>query len=158
MKPNASIMSFLVSKSRRCLLFLLVLCLNTTTLSSKTRNVEDAWMLAHAFFSKKASPQKGQQLRLKAAKQYDANLSKVSDSTSQVDPYYIFNNGEAAGYVIISGDDRVADILGYADTGRVEIDRMPPSMKYWLDKYATEIKLLSEEGSSTHKTSLTIPE
>lgn len=101
---------------------MLVLCLNTTTLSSKTRNVEDAWMLAHAFFSKKASPQKGQQLRLKAAKQYDANLSKVSDSTSQVDPYYIFNNGEAAGYVIISGDDRVADILGYADTGRVEID------------------------------------
>jgi hypothetical protein len=67
--------------------------------------------------------------------------------------YYVFNN-EAGGFIIVSGDDRAEDILGYSDNGRFETDNMPANMKGWLYDYAAQIKYIQEHcltSSATHK-------
>ena len=54
-------------------------------------------------------------------------------------PIYIFNY-DGGGYVIVSGDDRTADILGFSNTGHIDADRLPVNMKNWLQGYATKIE------------------
>ena len=42
----------------------------------------------------------------------------------------------------MSGDDRIEDILGYSDDGQIDIDNMPDNLRYWLECYEEQIKLL----------------
>ena len=42
--------------------------------------------------------------------------------------------------MIVSGDDRTADILGFSQTGHIDADRLPVNMKNWLQGYATKIE------------------
>ena len=53
--------------------------------------------------------------------------------------YYIFNKGNHEGYVVMSGDDVAAAVLGYADKGSFDPNNIPPNMKEWLDGYARQI-------------------
>ena len=57
-------------------------------------------------------------------------------------PIYVFNY-DGGGYVIVSGDDRTADILGFSKTGHIDADCLPVNMKNWLQGYATKIERLS---------------
>ena len=54
-------------------------------------------------------------------------------------PIYVFNY-DGGGYVIVSGDDRTADILGFSHTGHIDADRLPVNMRNWLQGYATKIE------------------
>lgn len=57
-------------------------------------------------------------------------------------PYYIFNVGSGEGYVVVSGDDRTAAILGYADHGSLDGKALPDALCYLLDGYAQQIAWL----------------
>ena len=61
---------------------------------------------------------------------------------NKTDAFYVFNAEDNAGYVIVSGDDRTTEILGYAENGNLDIDHIPDNMKWWLDNYARQIKAL----------------
>lgn len=50
-------------------------------------------------------------------------------------PLYIFNRGENQGFVIISGDNCMPEILGYTESGDFIPDEMPPALLDWLDGY-----------------------
>ena len=63
------------------------------------------------------------------------------------DCFYVFNAGEDAGYVIISGDDRTPDVLGYSDSGTFDAEAMPENMKAWLDDYAGQIRHLQQNSA-----------
>ena len=56
--------------------------------------------------------------------------------------YYVFNAGNDAGYVIVSGDDRTEPILGYVDQGSFDPDNIPENMRSWLQLYADQIKYI----------------
>ena len=60
--------------------------------------------------------------------------------------YYIFNNDENGGFVIVSGDDRTPTILGYSDDGNIDADNIPDNMAEWLNGYAEQIEYLDEAG------------
>ena len=62
--------------------------------------------------------------------------------------YYVFNN-EAGGFVIVSGDDRANDVLGYSDKGTFVADNVPINMKEWLEEYAQQIKYIQEQTQSS---------
>ena len=61
-------------------------------------------------------------------------------------PYYIFNAENNKGFVIVSGDDRSEEILGYADNGSIDVDNMPDMLKEMLDGFAEELQELDEKG------------
>lgn len=62
--------------------------------------------------------------------------------------FYVFNADNGGGYVIVSGDDRTTEILGYSRTGSLDMDRLPENLKWWLDGYARQIKALGTSVNS----------
>ncbi|MDR1780409.1 MAG: thiol protease/hemagglutinin PrtT [Tannerella sp.] len=65
-------------------------------------------------------------------------------STAESAYYYVFNLGNEQGFIIISGDDRASDILGYSDAGSFDIDAIPQNFRNWLGYYQTAIEMLED--------------
>lgn len=85
---------------------------------------------------------------LKAPALADLKLTHAEAST--VDPsanaYYAFNI-EGGGFIIVSGDDRVSQVLGYSDKGRLDIDNLPENLLGLLDDYKRQIEYLQAHPS-----------
>ena len=63
--------------------------------------------------------------------------------------YYVFNAEKAGdGFVIVSGDDRVAPIFGYSDNGTFDPNNVPPAMQAMLDAYAEQIAALNDGATA----------
>ncbi len=74
-----------------------------------------------------------------------AQLTELPPVLNAVDkagnPYiYAFNAGHDAGYVLVSGDDRFVDVLGYSNSGSFDNSNMPDNMRAWLQGYVDEMK------------------
>ena len=65
----------------------------------------------------------------RAIKEVPAGVRRAPDQ--QQAPYYAFNL-EGGGFVIVSGDDRTEEILGYSNTGTFDEIRMPSNMRAFL--------------------------
>lgn len=61
--------------------------------------------------------------------------------------YYVFNVDSSNGYVIVSGDDRMPDVLGYSYSGSYNPDSIPDNMKAWLQGYADEYLYLQSHSN-----------
>ena len=76
----------------------------------------------------------------------------ISHSQSQAEQgYYVFNVENNGGFVIVAGDDRMTEILGYSDKGNVHMDSIPVQMKWLLDGYQTIYKKLSTASAGVPK-------
>ncbi len=64
-------------------------------------------------------------------------------------PYYIISRGENAGFVIVSGDDCLPEILGYTDTGDFVEGQMPPALLDMLEGYAELVEKAQAAGAPT---------
>ena len=65
-------------------------------------------------------------------------------SSQQTAPYYVFNDSQQQGFVIVSGDDRAPAILGYSTEGSFAEEDMPTNMQAWLDEYARQVRWIQE--------------
>ena len=54
--------------------------------------------------------------------------------------FYVFNNGQNAGFVIVAGDDCADEVLGYADSGTFAPNDIPSNMEEFLKGYVEEIE------------------
>ena len=79
-----------------------------------------------------------------ATKASTLRLSKPKFTSSNMEYYYVFNIGDNDGYVIAAGDDYAPAILGYADSGSVDVDSMPENMKAWLEEYVSQIEYMQK--------------
>ena len=69
--------------------------------------------------------------------------------------YYIFNSQN--GFVIVSGDDRAEEILGYGDRP-LDMNNIPCNMKAWLGTYKEQIEYLqAHEGLRVETPSMMAP-
>ncbi len=59
--------------------------------------------------------------------------------------YYVFNRGKQGGYIIVSGDDRAEQVLGYSTRGSFCYDSIPPAMRWWLGQYRQQMEHLSAQ-------------
>ncbi len=69
--------------------------------------------------------------------------------SAQGGDYYIFNIGNQKGFVIVSGDDRTADILGYCDNGQYDSEHVPDAVKFLLNGYVSEMELADTDVPTT---------
>lgn len=74
-----------------------------------------------------------------------------SGSAMDGDAFYIFNAENEGGFVIVSGDDRTAEILGYSDHGELIIDKAPCNVKWLLECYQHVIDSLAQEPNVKNK-------
>jgi len=58
--------------------------------------------------------------------------------------FYVFNV-TGGGFVIVSGDDRTESILGYSETGMIDLGNLPDNLRCWLDNYQQQIEGLADD-------------
>ena len=73
-----------------------------------------------------------------------SNLKLTHAEQSSVDTrandFYVFNY-DGGGYVIVAGDDRAEEILGYG-SGTLDMNTIPCNMRWWLDQYKEQMEFL----------------
>lgn len=121
---------------KRLLLILTMFCLASTSWAEQITR-EQALHQAQQFLN-----QNGKGAALTMA---ETSMSKARRRGQHVsDYYYVFNVGQNLGYVVVSGDDRTAPILGYSEHGTFDVDKIPCNMAAWLQGYADQIKYIQE--------------
>lgn len=71
-----------------------------------------------------------------------------SDKTNNA-PYYAFNLEQ--GYVIVSGDDEMTELVGYAENGFFDAENVPPQMQLWLNGYAEYVAAVQSGKAKARK-------
>ncbi|MBR6805473.1 MAG: C10 family peptidase [Bacteroidaceae bacterium] len=74
---------------------------------------------------------------------YDFKITKSTTpakirakKAGEITPYYIFNDTQKGGFVIVGGQEAMSDILAYSDEDCFDMDYMPPSAAEWLEAYS----------------------
>ena len=59
-------------------------------------------------------------------------------------PYYVFNDAMGKGFVVVSGDDAMGEILAYGDKGALDTLNANPGVKFLLQAYRERFKHLQQ--------------
>ena len=126
---------------RTTILFILASC--ALLLQAAPIDMETAQKTASAFFAKEGK------LLAPAKRVHKApRKQKAIASVQETAYYYVFNADNNGGFVIISGDDSTAPVLGYADKGHFDEESIPDNMKAWLQGYADQMEAMAARQSS----------
>ena len=82
-------------------------------------------------------------LGFKATSMTDLQLvhAEASKTVKNASDYYAFNI-KGGGFIIIAGEDRATQVLGYSDKGRLDFNNLPCGLKTLLDCYKQDIEFL----------------
>ena len=70
---------------------------------------------------------------------------------AQQERFYIFDRGNNGGFVVVAGDDRLPQVLGYGDKGDFSLSALPSNVQYWVDEMNRQIEYLqSHDQASAH--------
>ena len=65
--------------------------------------------------------------------------------------YYIFNDYNNNGFVIVAGDERIEPILGYSDESVFVTDNIPENITSFFEDYKEEMNVIFESGRKIRK-------
>ena len=122
------------------LLFFLIVCVVVSVsveVHAEQVSVNEAQSIASRFMAQRGMG------TVAASQPLRAPRSKASASQQEA-AYYVFNAAKDRGFVIVSGDDRTEQVLGYSDRGNFDPENVPENMQAWLDQYVEEIAMLDE--------------
>jgi len=94
-----------------------------------------------AAFLKQQAPQAKNARRAAALRTPQLNEAEAFGSA-----LHVFNVAGDNGFVIVSGDDRTEEILGYVEGGRFDVNSLPSNMRFWLQMYADQIRSLGNSN------------
>lgn len=118
-------------------LYIAVLSLLSLHVSANPVSQQKAMQEAQSFFASK-----GLKATLRLVKKQPLGTQKEAQASS----YYVFNAGSGGGYVIISGDDATAPVLGYTSTGTFSKDHLPEQLKEMLQQYDAQIRYIAQHN------------
>ncbi|MBQ0075572.1 MAG: C10 family peptidase [Bacteroidales bacterium] len=126
--------------------FLLVLLVSLAVgLSAAERTVEDAAAIAAQFTNNQPSLRQAGVTPRTAATMTLAHKCMKKNGTEPA--YYVFNQGNDAGFVIVSGDDRTEDVLVYAEQGSFDPEKVNPNLRFWLNRLQEEISFANDDNA-----------
>ena len=106
------------------------------------RKITTLLLCAFVGITANASQITEQQALQVAAKYADIDIKshpqrmKAAGKHQKAAAYYAFNIGDNDGFVIVSGDDSLTELVGYSDSGSFDPDNMPDNMRSWLQAYS----------------------
>ena len=56
--------------------------------------------------------------------------------------FYVFNDEANGGYIIISGDERMPEVLGYSYDGHFDAEHIPCNMQALMENFACQVDYL----------------
>lgn len=102
--------------------------------------------------AKAIAERKAALLGIKIDKKAAAKAPSMNGGTATaVSPYYVFPFGENKGFAIVSGDDDMPEIVGYADHGTYDANNMPAAMAAFLNNYRATIEAMKQGNASAIK-------
>lgn len=114
--------------------------MTTMTMTAGDVTPEEALQKATNFVRTRMQKADGQQMAPAQAPQL-ALAGKVSG-------LYVFNVQNEGGYVIVSPSDQTEAILGFSESGHLDLNNIPDNMRAWLEGYAEEINSLQSAGTT----------
>lgn len=82
-------------------------------------------------------------------KQFKQRSQRRALSTTN-NAYYVFNAENKDGFVIVAGDDRMPEILGYSEHGNFDLSKAPDNVKWLFSYYADVAKALKDAPASAN--------
>ena len=121
-----------------CFLVLAAISMAAMTINARNIDASAARNAASKFIRQQAVPG-----MFKATSPADLTLSHAepSSAVTGANDYYVFNI-KGGGFIIISGEDRGAQVLGYSDKGRFVSNNLPAPLVDLLNGYKQEIEFL----------------
>lgn len=120
--------------------FIAILLLCPLLLWAKPIDPQTALQVAENFINTSLTDSSG----VHRARTKPIKLTKVARQVTDNQQFYIFENPNNEGYVIVAADDIARPVLGFADNGSVK--NMPDNLRWWLSEYDREIKWALEQG------------
>ena len=118
-----------------CILAALFVC-GATSLSAKPRTTEQVQQLAAQYLSSK-------HIKRALPGQSESKTTAVFNALDKDAQPYLYAVSEQNSFVLVSGDDRFAPVLGYSDSGNFNEQNMPENMRAWLQGYIDEMNYLN---------------
>lgn len=119
---------------KRITTLLLLSVLLTSTIFASPITPEKADAIAKEFWNKELKQPNTEFLTLKSPAKMAKAGSRINIGES--DPQYYIYTAESNGFVIISGDDQLAPIVGYSTDAFCENSEMPAALIEWLNEYS----------------------
>ena len=118
-------------------IFGLLAMMVSVTLFAERISPDDAALVANNFMNvapasgvKKAVPQK----------------KMVRKATAEENLFYVYENADGEGWVIVAANDAVSPILAYSETGHFRTDNQPTNVRAWMGKYNKFIQKIEVDG------------
>lgn len=115
----------------------LVALMVSVTLMAERVTVEDAALVANNFMNVASAP---------GVKKATPAKRMVHKAVAEENLYYIYQNADGEGWVIVAADDAVMPILAYSETGTFRTDNMPVNIRKWMGKYNNFIRKIEDDG------------
>lgn len=131
-------------------LFLILACTLSVFAWAAERSATEAAEIAAQFLRDQATTQApGAPAREVALPVLTRTYAKINKEETA---YYIFNQGNEQGFIVVSGDDRTEDILMYAEEGHFDPDKINPNMRFWLRHLQEEISAANDSNAISRTT------
>ncbi len=125
-------------------LLLVAATLLATSLGAKQVSEDGARAIAQSYVVKATT--KKMPVQAGTASETRLKMAYAAQNEALDTDYYVFNNCEEGGYIIVSGDDRAVPVLGYCDRDEFDPENVPGGLQSLLYGYSQEIEFL--RGSS----------
>lgn len=86
--------------------------------------------------------------RVAASQKAAPRMSVPSQVSPSTDCYYVFANGDDKGFIIVSGDDRLPEVVGYSDQGTYDADHLPANYVSFMKAYQETVEALLRGDAS----------
>lgn len=120
-------------------------------------------MMSLASFAGPRSFQQAKEIALRQAAQLGISMDEASSAkakskrvksvSGEVPAYYVFPNGEGKGFTVVSGDDRLPEVVGYSDKGTYDEENLPSNYVGFMKAYEEMVGQL-DNGDSRASTSI----
>ncbi len=127
---------------RKIVVSIFALLVSSMTLMAERVSREDASLVANHFMNVAAPSSADGVKRIAPAKRMV--LKQTSAQTEN--QYYVYENENGEGWVIISANDAVRPILAYSETGHFPIENMPSNLRKWMGKYDSFISRIETDN------------
>ncbi len=131
---------------RKIVVSIIALLVSSMTLMAERVSREDASLVANHFMNVAATSANG----VKRAAPGKRMVLKKSAAVEE-NQYYVYENENGEGWVIISANDAVRPILAYSETGHFPVENMPSNLRKWMGKYDQFIKRIETDSVEASK-------
>lgn len=114
-------------------------------------------MMSLASFAGPRSFQQAKEIALRQAAQLGISVDETSSAkakakrvksvSGEVPAYYVFPNGEGKGFTVVSGDDRLPEVVGYSDRGTYDEENLPSNYVGFMKAYEEMVGQLDNGDS-----------